>query len=137
MASYLYVAIGSAIGGLARFTLGAWLQRRLDAWLPHAGALSFPVGTLLVNVSGSFLLGVVVVASARRGADANAMRLLLGVGFCGGFTTFSTFSADTVALIEGGAGSLAAMNVAASVALAMLATVAGLALGRVMLPVHG
>jgi CrcB protein len=137
MRSYVYVALGSAVGGLARYGLGTWLQRHLDDRMPRAGALSFPVGTLLVNVTGSFLLGLLVVAISRHAEDGDAMRLLLGVGFCGGYTTFSTFSYDTVALMEGGAGTLAAMNVAASLALALLATLAGAALGRVLLPVRG
>ena len=136
MRSYLYVAIGSAVGGLARYALGGWLQRRLDGSLPRAGALPFPVGTLIVNVTGSFLLGLFVVAISRRGEDAGALRLLLAVGFCGGYTTFSTFSADTVALMEQGAGTMAAMNVVASVALALLATFAGVMIGRILLPVR-
>jgi CrcB protein len=134
MGSYLYVAIGSAAGGVARFVLGGWLQRRLDGSLPRVGRLAFPVGTLAVNVTGSFLLGVLVVVLARRAGDATAMQLLLAVGFCGGYTTFSTFSLDTVALLEGGGGSLAVMNVVASLALALLATLAGVALGRLVLP---
>jgi CrcB protein len=134
MRSYLYVALGSAAGGLVRFGLGTWLQRHLDDRVPRAGALSFPIGTLLVNVTGSFLLGLLVVAIARHGDDGDAMRLLLGVGFCGGYTTFSTFSFDTIALVESGAGTLAAVNVAASLALALLATFAGAALGRALLP---
>ncbi len=133
MGSYAYVAIGSAFGGAARFTLGAWLQRRLDASIPHAGLVSFPIGTLLVNVTGSFVLGVLAVAIARRGPDSDVMRLLLAVGFCGGYTTFSTFSFDTVALLESGGGRLAALNVVASVALALLATFAGIGLGRLLL----
>ena len=136
MGSYAYVAIGSALGGLARFTLGGWLQRRLDASMPHAGLLTFPIGTLLVNVTGSFVLGVLAVAILRRGPDAEAMRLLLAVGFCGGYTTFSTFSFDTMALLESGGGRLAALNVVVSVALALLATFAGVALGRLLLPAH-
>ena len=137
MGSYAYVAIGSALGGVARFTLGGWLQRRLDASMPHAGLFAFPIGTLLVNVTGSFVLGILAVAIVRRGPDAEAMRLLLAVGFCGGYTTFSTFSFDTVALLENGGGTLAALNVVASVALALLATFAGVALGRLLLPAHG
>ena len=137
MTSYLYVAIGSAMGGVARFTLGGWIQHRLDQWIPRAGALPFPIGTLIVNVTGSFALGVLAVAIAREGEGANVMRWLLAVGLCGGFTTFSTFSQDTVTLMERGAGALAAMNVAASLALAFLATIAGLALGRALMPVRG
>ena len=133
MRSYLYVAIGSAAGGLARFALGGWLQRRFEAWMTHAGSPAFPVGTLLVNVTGSFILGVVVVAIARDGEGADALRWLLAIGFCGGYTTFSAFSQDTVTLMERGASALAAANVATSLALAFLATVAGVAVGRLLL----
>ena len=138
MLNYLYVAVGSAVGGLTRFVVGTWLQGRLDDWAPRTGAapfLPFPIGTLIVNVTGSFLLGVILVVVSRQGAHANATRLLLAVGLCGGYTTFSTFSADTVGLLENGGGALAMLNVVASVGLALLAVLAGafvarLALGR-------
>ena len=138
MLNYVYVAVGSAVGGLARFVVGTWLQGRLDDWAPRTGAapfLPFPIGTLIVNVTGSFLLGVILVVVSRQGAHANATRLLLAVGLCGGYTTFSTFSADTVGLLENGGGTLAMLNVVASVGLALLAVLAGafvarLALGR-------
>jgi CrcB protein len=131
--NYLYVAFGSAAGGLARLMGGVWLQERLDSVMPHAGAKPFPIGTLLVNVSGSFLIGVLIVVMARRPAHANLFYYLLIIGFCGGYTTFSTFSADTVALVESGGGTLAAINVAASLALAFAATLAGFAIARVAL----
>lgn len=131
--NYLYVALGSAAGGLARFVVGAWVQRRLDHLMPHAGAQPFPIGTLIVNVSGSFLLGIILVAAPRQGEHGSAIRLLLAVGLCGGYTTFSTFSADTVGLLERGGTGLAAMNVAVSVALALVATFAGAALARALL----
>jgi CrcB protein len=136
MLNYLYVALGSAAGGLARVLAGVWLQERLGGVMPHAGAKPFPVGTLLVNVTGSFLIGVLIVVLARRTSNATMLHSLLVLGFCGGYTTFSTFSADTMALIESGAGSLAALNVVASVALALLATLIGAALGRALLPVR-
>jgi CrcB protein len=137
--NYLYVAIGSAVGGLARFVVGTWLQARLDDWAPRTGTapfLPFPIGTLIVNVTGSFLMGAILVVVGRQGPHANATRLLLAVGLCGGYTTFSTFSADTVGLMENGGGSLAMLNVVASVGLALAAVFAGafvtrLALGRV------
>lgn len=139
MLNYLYVAIGSAVGGLARFGVGTWLQGRLDDWAPRTGPapfLPFPIGTLIVNVSGSFLLGAILVVVSRQGAHANATRLLLAVGLCGGYTTFSTFSADTVGLLENGGSALAALNLVASVGLGLLAVLAGaflarLALGRI------
>ena len=136
MLNYLYVALGSAAGGLARVLAGVWLQERLGGVMPHSGAKPLPIGTLLVNITGSFLIGVLIVVLARRTSNAAMLHSLLVLGFCGGYTTFSTFSADTVALIESGAGSLAVMNVLASVALALLATLAGAALARLLLPVR-
>lgn len=136
MLSYLYVAIGSAAGGLARFVVGTWLQRRLDDWAPRTAAapyLPFPIGTLIVNATGAFLLGAIMVVVARQGQHASAMRLLLAVGLCGGYTTFSTFSADTVGLMENGGGTLAALNVGASVGLGLLAVLAGSFVARAML----
>src|SRR3982751_2479543 len=135
MLNSLYVALGSAAGGLARVLAGVWLQERLGRVMPHAGAKPFPVGTLLVNVTGSFLIGVLIVVLARRTSNATMLHSLLILGFCGGFTTFSTFSADTMALMESGAGALAATNIVASVLLALLATLAGAALGRALFPV--
>ena len=133
MLNYLYVAFGSAAGGLARFIVGTWLQRRLDDLVPRSIAAPFlplPIGTLIVNVSGSFLIGILIVAMARQPAHSNMINLLLVVGLCGGYTTFSTFSADTVALIESGAPGIAALNVAASLALAFAGTLAGFLLAR-------
>ncbi len=140
MLNYLYVAIGSAVGGLARFAVGTWLQRRLDDLVPRAGVgpfLPFPVGTLIVNVTGSFLLGVILVIVARQGEHANATRLLLAVGLCGGYTTFSTFTVDTVGLVEGGSASLAVINIVASVGLGLLAVFTGAAVARVALARFG
>jgi CrcB protein len=130
MLSYLYVAVGSALGGLARYGVGGWLQRRLDLLVPRSGPLPFPVGTLVVNVTGSFILGAVLVAAARQGPQSSMMRLLLGVGFCGGYTTFSTFSVDTLALIESGAAWTGLLNVTASIGLALAAALAGALLAR-------
>jgi CrcB protein len=134
MMNYVYVAIGSAIGGVARFVVGSWAQRRLDDMVPRAGAIAFPSGTLIVNVSGSLLLGaILVVVSRQQGETANATRLLLAVGLCGGYTTFSTFSADTLGLMENGGGGLAMLNVVASVALGVAAVFAGAFLARAAL----
>ena len=136
MLSYLYVAIGSAAGGLARFAIGSWLQRRLDDLAPRTSVapfLPFPIGTLIVNVTGSFLLGAILVVVSRQGPGANAMRLLLAVGLCGGYTTFSTFSADTLTLMENGGGALASLNIAASVGLGIIAVFAGSFIARAAL----
>lgn len=131
--NFLYVAIGSAAGGVSRWLLGGALQQRFGAAALRAGDVPFPVGTLIVNVTGSFALGALAVVVARQTGDTTASRLLLMVGFCGGYTTFSTFSFDTVALIERGSPGLAALNVLGSVAFALLAAVAGILLARVLL----
>jgi CrcB protein len=115
----LLVAAGGAAGSVARHLVS-------QALAGAAGGV--PLGTLAVNVVGSFVLGL-VLALAPAGPDG-AARLLVGVGVCGGFTTFSTFSAELVALAERGAVGRAAGYAAASLALGLLATVAGLALGR-------
>ena len=131
MLSYLYVALGSAVGGVARWSIGNWVQR-LAGGVPPA---VFPVGTLVVNASGSFVLGALAFVIARPGAGerADAARLLLGVGFCGGYTTFSTFSLDTVALLETRGWLVAAVNVVASVAAGLAGVAAGMLLGRAAL----
>jgi fluoride exporter len=128
MMSYLYVALGSAVGGVARWSVGNWVQR-LGGGLPPA---VFPVGTLVVNATGSFVLGLLSAWLIRPGAGARAeiMWLLVGVGFCGGYTTFSTFSLDTMALLETRGGIAAAVNVVASVSAGLIGVVAGMLLGR-------
>ena len=131
--NFLLVAVGSAAGGVSRWLLGTALQRRYGDVAVHVGALPFPVGTLIVNVTGSFLLGALAIIVARQSGESALLRLLLMVGFCGGYTTFSTFSFDTVTLVEQGTPGLAAVNVAASLALAFLATFAGMLIMRLVL----
>ena len=131
MMSYLYVALGSATGGVARWSVGNWVQR-LGHGLPPA---VFPIGTLVVNSTGSFILGLLAVLIARPGAGerADVARLLLGVGFCGGYTTFSTFSLDTIALLETRGGLIATVNVVASVFAGLIGVAAGMLIGRAAL----
>ena len=116
--SYLWVAIGSAVGGMARYA-GTGLAAR---WL---GA-GFPWGTLLINVSGSLAIGAlaVLIPADGRAVSENA-RLLLMVGVCGGFTTFSAFSLETLSLARGGDWGLAAGYVLGSVVLCLVAVAAG------------
>ena len=118
-ASLLLVALGSGVGGALRFAIGVALAPRAP--------LAFPTATLLVNVAGSFLLGVLLRGPA---VEPTPLRLALTVGLCGGFTTFSTFGYETVRLAQGGAAARAAAYVALSVGLSLLAVAAGLALPR-------
>lgn len=119
MMNLLLVAVGGALGAVARYGVGVGAAR----WL----GLAFPWGTLAVNVLGGFAMGWL---AARVGPEQEALRLALGVGVLGGFTTFSAFSLETVKLMEHQPG-LAALYVAASVVLSVGACWLGLYLGRV------
>jgi CrcB protein len=120
-----YIAAGSAIGGMARYLLGGLLQRQTGA--------TFPVGTLIINITGSFLLGLIMryaVDSPTLSAEARAF---LTIGFCGGYTTFSTFSYETVALMEDGQWPRAAVYVSLSVGLSLVGVFLGIAAARELL----
>jgi CrcB protein len=127
MLGYLMIAVGSAVGGVARWAIGNWTQRFAGGAPPAV----FPLGTLFVNASGSFVLGVLAVSMARQGASQDsATRLLLAVGFCGGYTTFSTFSLDTIALAETRGWGMAGANVLANVGLGLAGVLVGMIVGR-------
>jgi CrcB protein len=117
-----YIAIGSALGGVCRYLVGGLVQR-------GAGP-GFPAGTLVVNVTGSFLLGLLLRYGLETPSLTPEVRALLTVGLCGGYTTFSTFSYETVALLEDGQWSRAAVYVALSLALSLGATLLGLVAAR-------
>jgi CrcB protein len=117
-----YVAVGSAIGGVGRYLLGGFVQRLLGT--------TFPVGTLVINVTGSLLLGCVVRYGLETQTLTPEMRALLTVGICGGYTTFSTFTYETAALLEDGEWTRAGLYVAASVLLSLVGMFIGFALAR-------
>lgn len=120
----ILVGIGGLIGSLARYWLAGVAQR----W---AGA-GFPAGTLTVNVLGSFVVGLVMVLSLDRGLLSADMRLLLAVGLCGGFTTMSTFSYETVALLRDGDVLIALANLGATIVVCFLAVWLGQLVGRLL-----
>src|SRR6185369_15004901 len=115
------VAIGGAVGSVARFGLGSFLQSRTTG--------PFPVGTFVVNVVGSLLIGLFVQLGAPAGAMSVETRLLLTTGFCGGFTTFSTFSIETMKLFDDRRYAVGALYVGASVVLSLVATIVGMRAG--------
>ncbi len=121
---YLAVALGGALGAMARY----WMY---NTWLKLAEN-SFPYVTLLVNVIGSLLIGVVFVLLVERGALTLEWRNVLSVGFLGAFTTFSTFSLDALGLLEQGEFALALLYVLASVLVCILAAWLGLSVTRMM-----
>lgn len=124
---FLMAAGGGAIGAGARYLVGVVSLRMLG---PHA---AFPWATLTVNVVGSFAMGFIIHAIAVRFGASPELRTFLATGVLGGFTTFSAFSLDVVTLIERKASGLAALYVASSVALSILALFAGLHLARQVL----
>jgi len=114
---YLLIALGGAAGSLLRYLIGGAVQRM--------SAGGFPIGTMFVNVSGCFLIGILVRQFLNMQISPE-LRALLIVGFCGGFTTFSTFSAETLGLIEGGEYGRATGYVILSVVLCLTATFMGM-----------
>jgi CrcB protein len=119
----LLIALGGAAGSVLRYLLGG----RAQHFAPHG----FPLGTLFVNVAGCFLVGM-LVRQFMNIQTHNHLRALLVVGFCGGFTTFSTFSMETVGLIEGGEYSRAMGYIALSLTLCLTATFAGMTVMRLI-----
>jgi CrcB protein len=124
-----YIAVGSAIGGVSRYLVGGLVQRLT--------AGTFPAGTLLINITGSFLLGAILRYGIDTPTITPELRAFLTVGLCGGYTTFSTFSYETVALLEDGEWSRAALYVALSVGLSLVATFLGFVAARELIAVGG
>jgi CrcB protein len=116
----LLVALGAAIGAPARYLTDRAVQARLRA--------TFPVGTFVVNVVGSFILGA-VAGSAAHGGASTRVSAMIGTGFCGALTTYSTFSYETMRLLEGRRSGLAAWNVIGSIALGLGAAALGVIFG--------
>lgn len=119
-ATLFAVAAGGATGSVLRYAVSVWLLR--------AGG-GFPIGTLAVNVIGSFLIGVLARAFLSVDQDY-VLRLALTTGFCGGFTTFSTFSAETITLMQEGRAGRAAAYVVLTLTLGLAATWLGLLVAK-------
>jgi fluoride exporter len=122
MKPLLLVAIGGAVGSAARYQVSAVL-------LAHATGWRLPVGTLVVNVVGCLLAGVLVVWADTHHWLAPETRLLLFTGLMGGFTTFSAFGVETVRLFQQGQEGAAVANVLVSVVFGLLAVWLGMTLG--------
>jgi CrcB protein len=124
-----YIGLGSAVGGACRFLLTAFIQQRI--------AGTFPVGTLVINITGSFVLGFLLRYALATPAITPELRALLTTGFCGGYTTFSTYSFETATLIEEAQYQRAALYVLLSVGVALIATFAGFVTARELLALRG
>ena len=119
-----YVMFGSAVGGGSRFLLGSFIQTRSGA--------AFPIGTLVINITGSLVLAFIFRYAAGSSVSPE-VRAMLTTGFCGGYTTFSTFSWETVRLIEDGDYVRASWYIGLSVLLSLAGAFIGIGLARELL----
>ena len=119
---YVLIAIGGAAGAVSRYAVDDSLTRLFGG--------AFPVGTLVVNLSGSFLLGILFALVIERSTLPSDIRAPVMIGFIGAYTTFSTWMLESARLMEDGAWLLAAANLGGSVLLGLLAVFTGLAVGR-------
>lgn len=107
MINYLIIGIGGFLGAIARYAIGVWIGQK---W-----GRSFPLGTFVINVSGSFFIGLLMSLFTERFMVNPQWRLFLAVGFLGAYTTFSTFEYETGSLLKDGEWIIASMNVVFSV----------------------
>jgi len=115
------VAIGGALGSMARYLVGGWFASRFGG--------SFPYGTFVINVTGSFIIGLFLAFAEERVALSPYWRLFFAVGFVGGYTTFSTFEYESARLFQAGQTLLGATYLIGSVVTGGVAVIAGMVLG--------
>lgn len=118
----LLVGIGGFFGAIARYVV--------DTWVAERAGVTFPFGTLVVNLSGSFVLGVLFALALERGVLPAEIRAPVLIGFIGAYTTFSTLALESWRLLENGSYVLGLANLVGSLALGIVAVAAGLLLGR-------
>lgn len=121
---YLMIALGGSAGALARYAVGSYVGNRMGA--------RFPYGTFLINVSGSFVIGLVMTILAERSQMSRNWLYLIPIGFIGAYTTFSTFEFETLRLVQDGQSVYAMLNVAASVIAGFLMVWIGMVAGRAL-----
>ena len=122
LSNYLWIALGAVVGASARYFLSILIARNVST--------TFPYGTLLINITGSLVLGFFLVFSTERALLDPLWRLLVAVGFCGSYTTFSSYAFESFALMEQGQWLLTGINMVASNGLCLAAVLAGAALAR-------
>ena len=128
--TYLFIALGSALGGVGRFWIGGWVAERMTKTI-------FPWNTLVVNVTGSFVIGILGALTATEGKllGPNLRSFLyyfLMIGVCGGYTTFSSFSLQTLNLVRDGQWFYVFGNIIASVVVCLIAVWLGFLLGQIL-----
>ncbi|MFY9560917.1 MAG: fluoride efflux transporter CrcB [Terriglobales bacterium] len=120
--NYLWIAVGAVVGASVRYFLSGLIARNFSA--------TFPYGTLLINVTGSLVLGFFLAFSTERVLLDPRWRLLVAIGFCGSYTTFSSYAFESFALMEQGQWLMMGANILASNVLCLAAVLAGAALAR-------
>ena len=120
--AYLWIALGAIVGASARYFLSGVIARNFSA--------VFPFGTLIINITGSLVLGFFLILATERVFLAPRWRSLIAIGFCGSYTTFSTFAFETFACMEQGEWLLMVVNIIASNVLCLAAVLAGAAIAR-------
>lgn len=124
MGKYLAVGVGGFVGSVARFWLASYVGQRMGA--------RFPYGTFLINVSGSFLIGLVMSILTERTQLSAVYLYLIPIGFIGGYTTFSTFEFETLRAIQDGQLAIALLNVVLSVVIGFLMVWTGAVVGKAL-----
>jgi CrcB protein len=119
---YLMVGLGGCLGSILRFWLGSYIGGRLGS--------RFPYGTFVINVTGSFLIGMILTILAEKTQWSPNWRFLIPIGFIGGYTTFSTFEYETFRLVQDGQMVTAMLNVVGSVVIGFAGVWAGVVAGR-------
>ena len=122
LANYLWIALGAVVGASARYFLSTLIARNFSS--------AFPYGTLLINITGSFILGLFLVWSTERAIADPRWRLLIAIGFCGSYTTFSSYAFESFSLFEQGHYLLFASNVLANNILCLAGVLAGAMIAR-------
>lgn len=120
--NYVWIAVGAIVGASARYFLSGLIARHFSA--------TFPYGTFLINITGSLVLGFFLIYSTERVLLNPHWRLLVAVGFCGSYTTFSSYAFESFALMEQGQWLMMGVNILASNAVCLVAVLAGAALAR-------
>jgi fluoride exporter len=124
MQAYFWVSVGAVFGACLRFFVARFAAKILSA--------DFPYGTLIINITGSFILGLFMIWTTERVLADVRWRWLIAIGFCGSYTTFSSYAFETIVNIEQGHWMICLINIVSNNLLCLLAVIAGAAIARAL-----